>query len=339
MKYPITVIVLVYRVEEYISKSVHSLFNQTINTQLEYIFINDSTPDQSMEILNSIIQNEYSFLSNNIKILNNTTNKGTAYCRNLGIANASGTYVIFCDSDDWIDLNMYQLLYETAEKTKSDIVLCDYWKEFKKKKLYNQLNFSRDKKNLIKNTLSGATTSYIWNQLVLKKLYAENKIQFPSGISMWEDLAVDIELYYYAQKISYIRKALYHYNQDNIFSVVHSINDKQFKDMLKACKMIGDFLRLKSIYSIFKLSFLKRVFFAKKCLLTNSHLRNYTLWEEIYPEANKYIDNYNLRFYHRLGYKLARQGKFKCAIIILKMSDKIDSIIKQSIIYRYLRKK
>lgn len=328
MEYTISVIVLIYNVEKYIDKCLHSLFNQTLRN-IEFIFINDATPDNSMTTLNAAIQEKYPSISTQIKILTNKNNRGTAYCRNLGIKNARGKYIIFCDSDDWVETNIYQTLYEKAERNKSEIVICDFWKEFPKHRQIYSKDISIDTYTAINNILSGQLTSYTWNQLVLKELYIKNKIEFPIGINMWEDLVITIKLYYYAKRISYVSQPLYHYNLCNINSVVHTINNKQFNDMITACNSIEYFLKKKNVYKSYYVAFMKRVFFAKKCLLMNSQIRDYQKWKKLYPQSNNLINQYGLRFYHRWGYLLALKEKYKCAILILTISDWMDNLLKK----------
>ena len=104
--YKLSVIIPVYNVERYIERCAVSLFEQTLQ-DVEFIFINDKTPDCSMEILKNICK-RYSFLKNNIKLLEHERNSGSATTRITGIKAAQGTYIAFCDSDDWVETNMYK---------------------------------------------------------------------------------------------------------------------------------------------------------------------------------------------------------------------------------------
>lgn len=128
MKVPkISVIVAVYGVENYIEKCVRSLFEQTLDA-VEYIFVNDDTPDNSIVILKSVLD-EYSERKNNTHIINFETNTGVANARTVGMKLATGKYMIHCDLDDYLEDDALEVLYKEAVKTDADIVTCDYYRE------------------------------------------------------------------------------------------------------------------------------------------------------------------------------------------------------------------
>lgn len=115
MKVPkISVIVAVYGVENYIEKCVRSLFEQTLDA-VEYIFVNDDTPDNSIVILKSVLD-EYSERKNNTHIINFETNTGVANARTVGMKLATGKYMIHCDLDDYLEDDALEVLYKEAVK-------------------------------------------------------------------------------------------------------------------------------------------------------------------------------------------------------------------------------
>ena len=121
----ISVVIPVYNAEKFIEKCVRSLFEQTFD-QVEYIFVDDCSTDNSIAILQSLIdkcQNR----ADNVIIINNKVNQGVAVARNIGLSNAKGKYIIFCDSDDWIDPQMLQKMYSIALGTDADVVMCDFY--------------------------------------------------------------------------------------------------------------------------------------------------------------------------------------------------------------------
>ena len=124
----ISVIVPVYSVEEFIERCVRSLFQQTYK-EVEYIFVNDHTPDRSMEIIKNCIA-EYPHLKT--VLLEHSVNKGLPAARNTGLSVATGKYVFHCDSDDFVEPDMLEKLYQRAEETNADIVWCDCFLSFEK---------------------------------------------------------------------------------------------------------------------------------------------------------------------------------------------------------------
>ena len=121
----ISVIVPIYNVKLYIERCVRSLMEQTLEN-IEFIFVNDCTPDDSMDILHYVLE-EYPKRREQIKIIEHETNRGISAVRNTGLKNATGQYIIYCDSDDWVEKNMYEKLLVKALETSADIVGCDFF--------------------------------------------------------------------------------------------------------------------------------------------------------------------------------------------------------------------
>ena len=118
----VSIIVPIYKVERYIEKCVLSLFSQTLE-DLEYIFVDDCSPDNSVHVLESIIL-KFPEKRDRIKIIKQKVNKGQASARNIGIQVASGEYIAFVDSDDWVNAKIYEILYRNAKKENAMISCC-----------------------------------------------------------------------------------------------------------------------------------------------------------------------------------------------------------------------
>ena len=117
----VSVIVPIYNVSRFIKRCVESLFNQTLD-DVEFIFVNDCTPDDSIDILKKVIAD---YPDRNTMIINHEVNKGLPAARNTGLKAASGDYIFHCDSDDFIEPTMLNDLYYTACDDNADIVWCD----------------------------------------------------------------------------------------------------------------------------------------------------------------------------------------------------------------------
>ena len=118
----VSVIVLVYKVEKYIERCARSLFEQTLQ-DIEYIFVDDCTPDRSIEILERVLE-DYPERKSQVIILHNERNSGLPFSRRRGVEAASGDYIIHCDSDDWPESDMYAKLYAKASSENLDMVKC-----------------------------------------------------------------------------------------------------------------------------------------------------------------------------------------------------------------------
>ena len=119
----VSVIVPVYGVEKYIERCDRSLFEQTLE-DIEFIFVDDCTPDKSIEILKNVLE-DYPLRKKQVLIISHEKNMGLPIARQSGLKVASGDYIIHCDSDDWVDTTMYEKMYNKAIEDGSDVVVCD----------------------------------------------------------------------------------------------------------------------------------------------------------------------------------------------------------------------
>ncbi len=120
-RYSVSIIVPIYNVEKYIERCAVSLFEQDFE-DIEYIFVNDCTPDNSIQILEEVIE-KYPNRKSNVKIIHYKANKGLGSARKTGLEQATGEYVLHIDSDDWVELDMVLCLYNKAIETDADIVI------------------------------------------------------------------------------------------------------------------------------------------------------------------------------------------------------------------------
>ena len=123
----VSILVPFYNVEKYVGKCVTSLFTQTYKN-IEYIFVNDCTPDKSLEVINEYII-KYG-IGEKCKIINHERNQGISQSRNDCLDNATGDYILFIDSDDYIDPDMVELLLKAALNDNADISGCGYTEEY-----------------------------------------------------------------------------------------------------------------------------------------------------------------------------------------------------------------
>ena len=111
----VSVIVLVYKVEKYIERCARSLFGQTLQ-DMEFIFVDDDSPDRSIEVMERVLE-DFPLRRGQVKVIRNEVNLGLPESRRMGVAAATGEYIIHCDSDDWPEPEMYAKLYSKARKT------------------------------------------------------------------------------------------------------------------------------------------------------------------------------------------------------------------------------
>jgi glycosyltransferase involved in cell wall biosynthesis len=285
--YPlISVIIPIYGVEKFLNRCASSLFEQASDA-IEYIFVNDCTQDKSMEILQSVMQ-EYESGHLNVRVLTHTENRGLPSARNTGLAAATGEYVYHCDSDDWIEGGMMALLLEAINKTHADIIWFDFFLSFEKNERQFNQQVKETPEECLKAMMSGKMKFNVWNKLVKRNLYTEHQIQFPDGYSMGEDMTM-LKLFAYAQTVSYLPHALYHYIQLNQNAYTKTCSEQA---LLQIRHNVDDIILFFSTtfgdkYDV-ELQFFKLN--VKYPFLISEDRISYRRWLTWYPEANPYID-------------------------------------------------
>ncbi len=246
----ISVLIPIYNVEKYIERCARSLFDQTLQ-DIEYIFVNDCTPDNSINILNEVIK-DFPAKRHQITILQHSENRGLAAARNTGVSAASGDYIIHCDSDDWVEPEIYEEMYMKAVENNSDIVLCDFVREkHSYSKICKQYYCSIPHEH-VKFILNHKVPVFCWNILVKRSLYIENNLKWIEGIDMWEDLLMATKLFFFAKKLSYIDKPFYHYERRNLSSIATCISSNSLNQMVQAVQEIESFYKKQGAYQEFK---------------------------------------------------------------------------------------
>lgn len=215
MRPAVSVIVLVYKVEEYIARCARTLFGQTLH-DVEFIIVDDCSPDRSMEILTEVLENEFPWRRSQVRILRNGANRGQAYSRRRGIESATGEYTIHCDSDDWLELNMLERLYNEACTHGADIAVCGWFRD----DVPVPTGYDREGVNLrdriLDNMVAVGEIQPLWRYLVRRELYSKG-IDFPV-LDQGEDHALMVQLVWYSRKVHCVREPLYHWrtNLDSI---------------------------------------------------------------------------------------------------------------------------
>lgn len=214
----VSVIIPVYNVEKYLRQCLDSVINQTLS-DIEIICVNDCSTDNSLTILK-----EYAQKDNRIKIIEQKENQGQGIARNIGLDISQGEYIGFVDPDDWIEKDMYLILYNSAIENNADFVQCDYERYFDKTGQTKQITALRPFKKQHYNIVTNKIFSYkdfkeecflglwnlVWTRIYKKELIDTNKIKFSKG-KYGEDKLFSIHAKLAAKRILYINKFLYHY--------------------------------------------------------------------------------------------------------------------------------
>ena len=221
----VSVIIPVYGVEKYIERCARSLFEQTLD-DIEYIFVDDCSPDNSIYILCNVLS-EYPNREKQVKILHHEKNKGLAQARQTGLKIASGEYIAHCDSDDWVDVHMYEEMYNKAIEEDADVVVCDFCSTDCENEQYSKGLISKERENVIVDVLLWRIAGCLWNKLVRRKEYTDHDLNYPTH-NMGEDAALIVQILWNAKRISYLPKPLYYY-YTNPTSITKDVTDEKIR--------------------------------------------------------------------------------------------------------------
>lgn len=214
MKILVSTIIPVYNAEKFLEECIESLRNQTLK-EIEMIFINDGSTDNSLEILK-----KYEKIDSRIKVINQK-NSGPSVARNRGIEIANGEYLSFIDSDDWVETSMYEDMYHRAINDKSDVVICDMKMVSVDSQLYVKgiiySDEKYDRKNIedkiFKELLSNSQFNSMANKIYKRSIVKENNLLLDKDIYYAEDWKFNMEFFKYSQTVSYINKCYYYYRR------------------------------------------------------------------------------------------------------------------------------
>ncbi len=226
----ISIVVPIYNASKSLNKCIDSLINQT-KKEIEIILINDGSTDDSEKIIKQYKDERIKYFKNK--------NQGIGKTRNFGIKKSIGKYIMFVDSDDYLDKNACKIMYEKATKDKLDIVVCDYYSVLNKKvkqkvkiESFNNTSLKENPSLLLKINLAP------WNKMYSKKMITKNNITFEEKLK-YEDAPFVAQALDKSKTIGKIDKALNYY-------VIHNnsettIRDERVFDIIKIVDKIRQY--------------------------------------------------------------------------------------------------
>lgn len=289
----VSVIIPVYGVEKYIERCARSLFEQTLD-DIEYIFVDDCSPDKSIAILENIIKEYQPRLNKehkNVRIEKMSQNSGLPNVRRYGIKLATSDYIAHCDSDDWVELDMYQQMYNKAIDDDADVVVCDYVVT-NGTSVIKTINACHAKSpgQLIEKCLFQRDPWSLCNKLFKRKAYYN--IEYPKG-AMGEDMVTTIQLLWNCKTLSYINKPYYQYfyNSESITKVCTrdscirkfnqlSCNTTIVMNFIKNMKLDDEYKDALVVYKNFIRSVLYPIVYDKQY---------YNIWNNMFLGLNKQV--------------------------------------------------
>lgn len=306
MKRQIKVSVLVpfFNVEKYIGRCVDSLFSQTYHN-IEYIFVNDCTPDKSMDIINEHIE-KYG-IAEKCKMIIHETNQGISASRNDCLDNMTGDYFLFVDSDDYIDRNMVELLVEAAVKEDADISGCGYIEEFTDHSVEHSQKYTNDHDEMMRAITLLTIKGVMWKLLVRSTIVTEHRdeVRFIPDRNMVDDYLFCCQIFYYAQRFAGVDRCMYHWIQYNPNNYTHT-TVFAVESQAAAIRKTEDFYREKGVYNVVGKELLQRKFISKLPLLLDKNCLDVNRWRSLFPESNNVWRNMQFTNGNKCLFQLAQ---------------------------------
>ncbi|MFC3884778.1 glycosyltransferase [Bacillus songklensis] len=214
MSKKVSVIIPVYNAEKYIVECIESLLSQTLQ-ECEFIFINDGSKDRSRQIIENYKKVDY-----RIKLINQE-NQGVSAARNTGLHIAAGEYIGFVDADDYIEKDMYEILYNSAKQSDCDVVISNFESEMEGHKVITKypfpigiiLNKDYIEQEILLYFLKEENLNAVWNKVYKKKVIKESNVKFPEKVILGEDELFNIQFFSNAATMKYIDYTGYHYRE------------------------------------------------------------------------------------------------------------------------------
>lgn len=287
----ISVIIPIYRVEKYIATCAHSLFRQTLK-DIEYIFIDDCTPDNSIRILKEVLL-EYPHRKDQTQIVKMPKNSGLPAVRRHGIQLASGEYITTCDSDDWITHDTYKQMYESATKNNADIVFCDFnfYNENECRHKLGDFGDLNNKESVLRHVVDKQQWQ-LCRAIIKRSLFINNNITYPKA-NNGEDFALTLQLLCYANKFAHIPLPLYYYRY-NPDSITNNVSEQSYLNRLEQHKqnviLVEDFFpKIESVSLEVKKHILTILKLNARYLISYlAHKKKYKkIWYNTFPELEK----------------------------------------------------
>ena len=317
----LSIIVPVYGVEKYIDKCLNSLVKQSLK-EIEIIVVNDGTKDNSQKIIDKYVKKYPDKIKSYMK-----ENGGQGSARNYGLKKATGEYIGYVDSDDFVEKDMYKKLYNKAKENNYDIVVCGNYnvsEDYQNKNIDAFINnYNTDLENIFFGKMA------VWNKIYKRDILIKNKLEFKEKV-WYEDLAFTLKAIMNSNTFAFIDEPLYDYLIRE-GSTMNNSNVKRNLEILEAFNDILSYIQHNK----------KEEYFSKIEFLAIDHIYISAIVRVLKAEAddkvkretiNKLIDYMNKKFPNYKNNKyintLSKNRKIIYKLINIKMYGLINLIFK-----------
>ena len=209
----VSILVPVYKVEQYMERCSRSLFEQSY-PNLEYVFVDDCSPDRSIEVLKRVME-DYPERKDAVRIVTHAVNRGVAATRNTSLDHSSGTFLFFLDSDDWLDTNAILSLVRKQSETDADMVWGRRLVHYSKGEAPLPEIDYKSQEQLVLQMMQRTWDHFVTGRLFRRRLFDDHQLRWVEGLDIGEDRYIMALLAYHAQGFTMADDLAYHYERRN----------------------------------------------------------------------------------------------------------------------------
>ena len=311
----VSVIVPIYNVEKYLEKCINSLLSQTLEG-IQIILVNDGSKDNSGNIAKECEKN-----NKNRIIYVEKENGGLSDARNYGLKYATGDFIAFLDSDDYIEKNAYEEMYNKAIEENADYVECDFIWEFPNKIRVDKQYPYKNKKEMLSFVRVVA-----WNKLIKRQLITDNNLEFPKGLR-YEDVEFTYKLIPFINKFAYVDKPFIHYVQRE--GSIANVQNERTAEIFTVLDNVIEFYKKNNIYEKYRdeLEYNYARYLLCSSLKRMCKIKDKTIREKLLTESWKRLNSNFPNWKENVILKTVNIGKNKYMRTVNKSTYKIYSKI------------
>ena len=282
----VSIITPIYKVASFIEKCAVSLFEQSY-PNIEYVFIDDCTPDESVELLMMVLD-KYPCRKDAVKLVRHQYNRGVSAARNTGLDNVTGDYVYSVDADDWLELDAIEKMVNAASLSNADIIAVGWYLSFSQNERKMPMPNYTSADDALRAMLGGQMRWNLWLYMVRRSIYTQYDFRFIEGENVGEDMYMLIRLFSRSTAIVFVEKPLYHYIRQNTASITQMSPASQMKRVLNNLSAAIHYLE-HNFGDKYKLEIQFMKLNVKFPLLITSDSQSYREWQTYFPESHSFI--------------------------------------------------
>lgn len=349
----LSIIIPAYNAERYIKRTIESVLQQTYQL-LQIIIVDDGSTDKTASILNW-----YAKKDNRIEIIHKE-NEGLSSARNAGLEKATGNYVFFLDSDDWLEKNYLETCMEVLKKKRVDVLFTPYIREYKKRSMKTNLfdnSYIEFSKEMVRNKLLLRLFGPVdeeekdptkldnfntaWGKFYNRKIIKNIKFEPRNIVGLSEDLWFNINIFYFVNSAIYLGNVYLHYNKVNDESLVSTYHPELASTRKNVSQMMRNFARKYQLEKKFFEALNNRIVllsFSDVLSVCHSnlnfeekqHVCKQIIYDDMFRDALKAFSYKNMKFMWKIFYKLEEIGSTKLILLFVNLALNFRERVKRN---------